>query len=136
MKNTTGSCHSFEKGKPLVLTIDLKKRRLRLYKQTLCAIGDPEFIQFLVEPRTGRMVIKSSCEKARYSQRIYWTNLKDKGQCCEFYSKLLLDLIKINFFPADKVCTYRVYGSISGGKSMIMFNLNNIEPLNDEEAEI
>ena len=40
---------------PSVILVDLKKRRIRIRKSTLHQLGDPEYIQLLVDP-TDRMV--------------------------------------------------------------------------------
>ena len=134
MERDTNSYPSSEQGNNPVLTIDLKKKRLRLYKQSLKAIGNPEYVQFLVDPVTHKLVIRSSDEKDWCAQRIYWTILNDKGQCCEFYSKDLLEMMRLHFFPSDKLRSYRVSGATANRKSLIVFDLNESVPIADEEA--
>ena len=133
-ESATPSCLLSDQDRKSILTIDLKKKRLRLYKHALNAIGNPEYILLLVSPKTHKLVIMRSTEKEKCSIRIYWTVLNDKGQCCEFYSKELLEMMKQFFFPHDRECTYRVYGSTKWYRGMILFDLNECVELEDMEA--
>ena len=46
-----------------VLCIDLKKNRIRIHKLTLHMLGDPEYIQLLVNPQDSMIAIKKSVRK-------------------------------------------------------------------------
>ena len=119
------------------LTIDLKKRRIRIYKQTLHLLNDPEFIQFFVKPEKKTLAITGGTEDDISPQRIYWTTLTDKKQCCEFYSKRLIAKLEalINM-QSDTNYTYRIYGAVNQRNDRIFFDLNTAEVINDEiEAE-
>lgn len=43
-----------------ILCIDLKKNRIRIHKLTLHMLGDPEYIQLLVNPCTHMIAIRKS----------------------------------------------------------------------------
>ena len=43
-----------------ILCIDLKKNRIRIHKQTLRLLGNPEYIQLLVNPDIHMIAIRRS----------------------------------------------------------------------------
>lgn len=43
-----------------ILCIDLKKNRIRIHKLTLHMLGDPEYIQLLVNPDSHMIAVKKS----------------------------------------------------------------------------
>ena len=63
-----------------VLCIDLKKNRIRIHKLTLHMLGDPEYIQLLVNPQDSMIAIRKSVRKdylahrVRYSKAVTVTN--------------------------------------------------------------
>ena len=46
-----------------VLCIDLKKNRIRIHKLTLHMLGDPEYIQLLVNPQNSMIAIRKVCAR-------------------------------------------------------------------------
>lgn len=46
-----------------ILFIDLKKNRIRIHKQTLHLLGDPEYIQLLINPVTRLIAVRRSIQK-------------------------------------------------------------------------
>ena len=114
------------------LTIDLKKKRIRIYLYALHDIGDPEYIQLLVNPASRTIAVRSCREDEKYAQKIYWKNLKDKGQSCELYSKDLIDGLQPVLPQTPKPCSYRIYGRTSLNKSAL-FDLERAVPIDDED---
>lgn len=131
------SSQSSEQDYKPILTIDLKKRRIRIYKQTLHLLDDPEYIQFFVKPEKKTLAITGGTEDDISPQKIYWTTLTDKRQCCEFYSKRLIG--KLESLITNELSTtnntYRIFGEINKKKDRIFFELSSAEIINDE-AEI
>lgn len=48
-----------EQQNNVLLTIDPRKSRIRLYKTTLHALGDPKFIQFLISQKQRNFAIRA-----------------------------------------------------------------------------
>ncbi len=128
------SSQSLEQEHSPILTIDLKKCRIRIYKQTLHLLDDPEYIQFLVKPDKRILAVRPGTPKDISPQKIYWKTLTDKKQCCEFYSKSLIAHLRqlINTQTGDY--TYKVVGSINDIRNRVFFDLSQSEVIN-EEAE-
>lgn len=75
----------------LGLTLDIKKRRIRIHTGTLHAIGDPEYFRFLVNPEKKNMIIESCDEKTRGAFRLKSASFHHSS--LELYSKDLVDRI-------------------------------------------
>ena len=75
------------------LLIDLKKNRIRIHKATLHLLGDPDYIQFLVNPENLSLVIRCSVKADSLALHIRW-NLIGGKQCCDFYSYYLLKSLR------------------------------------------
>ncbi len=56
-------------SKPAIL-IDLKKYRIRIHKNTLYLLGNPEYIMFLVNPSDRIIAIRCGTKSDRYAHRI------------------------------------------------------------------
>ena len=80
-----------EQQKKPALTLDMKKQRIRIHKQTLHQLGDPDHIQLLVNPNQKGIILKACNESALLAHKI--TYKKDVD--CELYSKELLRQLKI-----------------------------------------
>jgi len=83
------------------------------------------------------LAITGGTENDISPQRIYWTTLTDKKQCCEFYSKRLIAKLEalINA-QSNTSFTYRVYGDVNQSNDRVFFDLGTAEVINDEtEAE-
>ena len=120
-----------------MLTIDLKKNRLRIYKQTLHMLDDPEYIQFLVSPEKRVLAVRRTADDERSAIKIYWTTLKDRNQCCEFYSKPFVSRLgRLLNRKDDDFCTHRMYGRVDQRRKRVFFDLGSSEIISEEaEAE-
>jgi len=102
------------------LLIDLKKNRIRIHKSTLHLLGDPEYIQFLVNPSDQSIVIRNSIKNDFLAHHIRWEIIGGK-QCCDFYSYFLLKSLRdVNYEWEDKR-SYRIYGKIHEKERLAMF---------------
>ena len=68
-----------------ILSIDLKKNRIRIHKRTLHLLGNPEYIQLLVNPDDRTIAIMKGISSDVLAHRVYYDRIK-KGQSCELYS--------------------------------------------------
>ena len=115
-----------------VLTFDICKKRMRLYRHILRLLNMPEYVQFLVHPEKKVFIVRPAKGNDFGAQKIYWTVLNDKRQCCEFYSKDLVDAIQHFLLDDKNYHTYRVTGDYYVRKNIVIFNLSKAEPIEDE----
>ena len=111
-----------------LLTLDLKKRRIRVHRQTLQLLNEPKYIQLLVNPDTKIIALQSQKEKTSLSHRVAY----NKGHHnFELYSgELLLQLQRVNaFLTAGN--TYRIAGHIYPQRGLAVFHLEDSTPIDE-----
>ena len=117
---------------PPTLCIDLKRNRIRIHKTTLHMLGDPSYIQLLVNPQSGLIAIRRSSSVDHYKHRIrpqFFTS----DNCYELTSKLLLDNICSLFDDFDKSHSYRIRGTFIPKECIAQFALKDSVPIADSE---
>ncbi len=116
--------------KSLLISLDFRKPRIRIYKTVLQALNVPTHIQILVNPELKVLAIRginNPTAKDRYCAHKVSPDLFGSENCCEVYSKLLIDKI---CSLVDGVCTdltYNLVGKISDDRKIIYFPLNTLK---------
>lgn len=124
------------------LTLDMKRNRVRIYRATLRALGDPSFIQFLINPEDLYIAILGSeiPMSGGTANRVKIPNSRLDGKLSvEFYSAALLDGIYSIFGVLDRKYNYHLTGEIDQVNRVAYFSLrtlNRIErrKINDEQG--
>lgn len=117
---------SNEKSLIANLTIDLKRNRFRIFKKTLRYIGNPSFIQFLINPEELYIAILGS-DKPIPGGTANKVNLMWNNGCVEFYSMSLMSgLLKI-FGTLDDQYSYHLAGEIDQINRVAYFSLNTLK---------
>lgn len=112
------------------LTLDMKRNRIRIYRATLRALGDPAYIQFLINPEELYIAILGS--EIRLSggtaNRVKIPNSRLDGKLSvEFYSAALLDGIYSIFGVLDREYNYRLTGEIDQVNRVAYFSLRTLK---------
>ena len=120
------------------MTIDPKKRRLRLYRSALHKLGEPDYVQFLVSPRQGMLIVKIPEIIDATAHKIYWTKLEDNDQCCEFYSKKFIERLydELVVLSRNDSHSLRVKGKFFPDETMLVFDLFYAEPISGEAEAV
>lgn len=71
-----------------MIVIDSKNNRIRIHRNTLHLLGDPEYIQLLVNPERLMIAVLSS-QKLKTANVIRWDRIAE-NRSCELYSKILI----------------------------------------------
>ena len=100
--------------------IDLKKKRIRIHKKTLHLLGDPDYVQILVNPSTATIALRSSAAQDYRSERIKWSLVSGK-QCCEFYSKYLIESLRGVCFAWEDDRCYHIDGQLIEAECLAKF---------------
>lgn len=111
------------------LTIDLRRSRFRIYKQTLELLGNPAYIQFLINPEDLFIAILGSDRpmSGGTSNRV---TLSKAGKSVEFYSTALLDGIFKIYGVLDCRYSYHLSGEIDKLNRVAYFSLRSITKVN------
>lgn len=107
------------------ICIDFKKNRIRIHRSTLRQIGNPEYIQLLVNPSQKMIAIKASCAEDKLAHKV-----KDyfviNGNSYELYSReLLYSLSQLNL-SWEKYNIFRLEGNIYPDNKIALFSMDNI----------
>ena len=95
-------------------------------------LGNPSYIQLLVNPQSGLIAIRRSSSVDHYKHRIrpqFFTS----DNCYELTSKLLLDNICSLFDDLDKSHSYRITGTFNQTECIAQFALKDSIPIVDLE---
>lgn len=104
------------------LVVDLKKNRIRIHKGTLHLLGNPQYIQFLVNPNKSVIALLPSQEQDYLAHKIHWKTMGDH-QCCEIYSKPLIRSIHNITDKLELQQIYRIDGEFLKDKNLILFSI-------------
>ena len=114
----------------IAISIDPKKSRIRIHKETLEEIDHPHYIHILVNPGKLRLAIKASGRKTKDSLHVIYNSEKD----CEFYSSELVEQLLVLANIANRNCTYRINGFKVSHCDTAVFPIENISLVNSEET--
>lgn len=128
------STSAASKSTPVML-IDFKRDRIRVHKNTLHLMGDPDYIQFLINPESQTLAIRISDSKDTLAHKVRWS-LVSNGRCCEFYSKHLVYTIRNCFYPMIEQRAYRFYGEMIESVPIAYFSLAKPIPLEHSHTQL
>lgn len=112
------------------LTLDMKRNRIRIYRATLRALGDPAYIQFLINPEELYIAILGSeiPLSGGTANRVKIPNSRLDGKLSvEFYSAALLDGIYSIFGVLDREYNYRLTGEFDQVNRVAYFSLRTLK---------
>ena len=112
-----------------VIFIDHRKKRIRIHRYTLKLLGNPQYIQILVNPKSSSLAIRR-CEK---NSRLALKLPNKKAESCELYSTNLINLFYDICSKWDPQAQYRLIGKMSDGKSIACFRLQESELYKETE---
>ena len=69
--------------KPSIL-VDMRKKRIRIHKHTLQAIGNPDFVLLIINPEEHTLGVKRSTLDDKLAHRVRKVNMKKKD-CSHFH---------------------------------------------------
>lgn len=113
-----------------MIVIDSKNNRIRIHRSTLHLLGDPEYIQLLVNPERLVLAILPGHE-LKTANVIRWDRIAE-SKSCELYSKVFirqLGRICPNWRTDGK---YRLYGVCIPDRLLIQFDMSSAEEVGKE----
>lgn len=124
------------------LTIDLKRNRFRIHKHTLHGLGDPRYIQFLINPEDGYIAILGSDKPlvGGTANKVTLDNANSR-KSVEFYSANLLNGIFKIFGKLDYQYSYRLSGEIDQVNRVAYYSMKTLhkngrsEVVNSDEIQ-
>ena len=108
--------------RPTIL-VDMRKNRIRIHKNTLHALGDPEFVVLIINPEAHTLGIKCSMLDDKLAHRIRKGTMNSRV-CYELYSKPFMAALHELCPDWDKKKGYRIKGEIIIEEKIAVFSLN------------
>ena len=119
----------------VILSIDLKKYRLRVHKQTLRLLDSPPFVQLLFSPKHNAIVVLKSEKKTVGGQEIPVVYDKpNSAGTFDIYSKELITRIRNEFGGLDREGLYHLNGYRMTEEGGVCFPLSSLMPAEDNHA--
>lgn len=111
----------------IMMSIDLKKNRLRVHRQTMNLLGSPSFVQLLFSPKQGAIVILK-CEKQTPQGQEIPVVLDKPGPSGTFdiYCKELISRIRHEFGGLDQPGLYHLRGYSVHDETGVCFPLSTL----------
>ena len=119
----------------VLLSVDIKKYRIRIHKATLHLLGDPPYIQLLINPSSSIVALKSVSRSTSKDQahRVPKKTLRSSNSV-EIYSKYFIDkLIELVPDLTDGNC-YHMTGTIIPSEKMAAFSFKTLRPFEEEDT--
>lgn len=118
----------------IVMSIDLKKDRLRIHRYTLKLLGDPEFVQLLISPAQEAIIIQGRSKRETGGQEIPVTfDRPGPRGTFEIYSRELVSRIFRHFPGLDREGLTRLAGLYMEEEACVWFPVSTQHPA--EEAD-
>ena len=114
--------------KPAMMTIDNRRARFRIYRSTLRQLGNPKYIQFLINPEELFIAILGSDKPLAggTANRVNIIEMKD-NRCVEFYSNALLNGIISMIGALDNRSSYHLSGDIDAANRVAYFSMRTLK---------
>ena len=119
----------------VLLSVDIKKYRIRIHKATLHLLGDPPYIQLLINPSSSIVALKSVSRSTSKDQthRVPKKTLRSSNSV-EIYSKFFIDkLIELVPDLTDGNC-YHMTGTIIPSEKMAVFSFKTLRPFEEGDT--
>ena len=119
----------------VLLSVDIKKYRIRIHKATLHLLGDPPYIQLLINPSSSIVALKSVSRSTSKDQthRVPKKTLRSSNSV-EIYSKFFIDkLIELVPDLTDGNC-YHMTGTTIPSEKMAVFSFKTLRPFEEEDT--
>ena len=115
---------------PAVLSVDLKKYRIRIFKSMLHEMGDPMNVQLLVNPDAMLVAIRPVRKKTTGDQtHTVGRLLLTPSSSCDIYSRIFVMKLCEVSKSMEEGHTYRLAGEVIPSQRVAVFDLKTIEEI-------
>lgn len=109
-----------------IMTIDLKRNRFRIHKATLSKMGNPQYIQFLINPEEMFLAILGSDKPLAGGTANRVNLVHTPSKSVEFYSTTLLAGVLEMIGLLDFRYSYRLTGEIDMANRVAYFSMKTL----------
>lgn len=115
------------------ISVDIKKYRIRLHKAMLHLLGNPSYVQLLVNP-TSRIVAIKAITKQSSGDQSHRINKKalSSDNSVEIYSRAFVLKLHTVMPELNEGSSYRIFGKIVLSEKIAVFPLQSIQCITNE----
>ena len=110
------------------MSIDMKKYRIRIHKESLRLIGNPDYIQLLVNVDRAQVAIRGldRNQKGSDAHKVNKAQI-ESDVSYEIYSQSLLAKLRSAFPQFEQECTYRLSGTAFPQNRAAVFDVSSLQ---------
>ena len=122
---------------PIVMTIDAKKPRLRIYKATIHQMDDPKYIQLMINPDSRLIALRGVDQhtpgqlEIRVDRQV--ANTED---CVDWYSTSLIAQLCSAFHEIESGSSYNLTGRIVARERAAFFDISTLTLIEPSMGEL
>lgn len=123
-------------AQPVIMTIDCKKPRLRIHKSTIHQMGNPKYIQLMINPRHRRIALRGvdrhipGQHEIRVDRQV--ANTED---CVDWYSTHLIHELQTAFREIEHGCSYNLTGALIAKEKAAFFDISSLTLIEPDAGE-
>lgn len=117
-----------------ILSIDLKKSLIRVHRNTLRLLGDPDYIQLLINPNAKMIAIKAGDKRDYLAHKVRKYRF-ETGYSYELYCKDLLQTMMTVDCGWEYGNIFRLYGQFNSKAGVIQFSMLETSPSMQQNTE-
>ena len=118
----------------VTISVDLKKYRIRIHRNTLTLLGTPKYVQFLVSPTAMMLAIQGTNKRTHFTHRVNLDALHPDNSY-EIYSTLFVNKLCSLVSDLDTGRTYRLTGEIITEENAAVFPLSSLQKVDSLEDQ-
>lgn len=112
------------------ISVNLKKPLIRIHKDTLYSIGNPEYLLLLVNPNERTLAVLPSDSSDTKAHHISKGSVANK-KSFEIYSTPLVKSLRNLCSDWENDKAYRIYGKSIPNQDIIRFNMSEAVSINE-----
>lgn len=111
-------------------SVDLKKNRIRVHKDTLRQMGNPRHVQLLVNEEKQLLAINST--STPFCGSVHKVTTTSPDLCVEIYSEALIHKLSESFPQLSIGSSYRLSGWIHPSDGVAVFSVASAQKIEQE----
>ncbi|MEI8390379.1 MAG: hypothetical protein WCG23_10910 [bacterium] len=112
------------------ISVNLKRPVIRIHKDTLHSIGNPDYVLLLVNPKEGTLAVLPSDRSDPKAHHISKKSLTNK-KSFELYSSSLVKNLRNLCSDWENDKSYRIYGETVQNQDIIRFDMAEAVSINE-----
>ena len=121
----------------IVMTIDTKKPRLRIYKATIHQMGDPKYLQLMINPDSRHIALRGVDQHTPGQREIRVDRqVANTEDCVDWYSTSLIAQLRAAFHEIEHGSSYNLTGRLVAQERAAIFDISTLTLVEPSMGEL